>query len=201
MTHKFNPDNWQKLISDERAEFLNPVRIVALTGILEGQTVVDVGAGAGFFIGPMLSAVGPDGLVYAVDTSQEILDKIPDVVGEFPQIRLVKSQELAIPLEDRLADHVFLANVFHEIEAAHRGQFLAELHRLLRPSGRITIVEWKKEETPKGPPLDHRLGREEVVEEMYRAGFRLRRSDEAGPYHYLLQASLKEGIFAGDYRP
>ncbi|MBO8126368.1 MAG: class I SAM-dependent methyltransferase, partial [Firmicutes bacterium] len=199
--HKFNPDNWQKLLTDERAEFLNPVRIVALTGIAAGETVVDVGAGAGFFIDAILEAVGPNGQVYAVDTSQEMLDKVGEVKGENPQVKLVKSDELSVPLEDRIADHVFLANVLHEIKTDERVPFLTEMRRLLRSTGRITIVEWKKEETPKGPPINHRLSREDVVSYLYAAGFRMRRTDEAGPYHYLIQASLKEGIFGGDYRP
>ncbi len=201
MTHKFDPANWQKLVNPERVEHLNPERVVTLAGILPGEVVIDIGTGPGYFLGAMLAAVGPDGLVYGVDISQEMLDKVAEVVGELPQVHLVRSEELAIPLEDNLADHVFVANIFHEIKPAERVAFLQELRRLLRPTGRLTLVEWKKEETPKGPPVDHRLSREELVSYLYQADFRFRRSELAGPYHYLLQASLKEGIFGGDLRP
>lgn len=201
LSQKFDPANWQKLVDPERAEHLNPERVVVLTGILPGETVVDVGTGVGYFLQAILTAVGPEGTVYGVDISQEMLDKVAEEVGESAQVRLVHSQELAIPLEDNLADHVFVANVFHEIDPAERVAFLQELRRLLRPTGRLTLVEWKKEETPHGPPVEVRLGREEIVSYLYQAGFRFRRSEAAGPYHYLLQASLKEGIFGGDLRP
>lgn len=182
-------------------EFLDPVRVVALTGIAQGETVVDVGAGPGFFVAAMLAAVGPEGLVYAVDIAPEMLARLATVLGEQPQLKMVKSQELAIPLDNRIADHVFLADVIHEVSSEDRVAFLQELQRLLRPSGRITIVDWRTMDTPVGPPVEDRLSREDLVADLYRANFRLRRSDEAGPYHYLIQASLKEGIFAGDYRP
>ena len=112
LSQKFDPANWQKLVDPERAEHLNPERVVVLTGILPGETVVDVGTGVGYFLQAILTAVGPEGTVYGVDISQEMLDKVAEEVGESAQVRLVHSQELAIPLEDNLADHVFVANVF-----------------------------------------------------------------------------------------
>jgi hypothetical protein len=48
------------------------------------------------------------------------------------------------------------------------------------------IVDWEKKETPVGPGLDHRLAREQVVDELKDAGYRLVASPDVTPYQYLL---------------
>ena len=52
--------------------------------------------------------------------------------------------------------------------------------------GRVAVVDWHKRELPVGPPPDHKLAREQVVEEMRAAGWSLTQELDLLPYQYVL---------------
>jgi SAM-dependent methyltransferase len=81
-------------------------------------------------------------------------------------------------------DLVLIVDTFHHIDG--RLAYLRALARSLAPGGRIAIVDWQKRELPVGPPLDHKLAREQVVEEMQSAGYELVAEPDVLPYQYLL---------------
>ena len=56
----------------------------------------------------------------------------------------------------------------------------------LKPSGRIAIVDWQKRALPIGPPAEHKLAREQVVDEMAAAGYRLVDEPKILPHQYVL---------------
>ena len=59
-------------------------------------------------------------------------------------------------------DLVYLSTVIHGFSKTQIEGFLKEVKRLLKPDGRLAVVEIKKEETPFGPPLDIRFSPEEL---------------------------------------
>jgi len=61
---------------------------------------------------------------------------------------------------------------------------LKETQRLLKPGGKLLIVDWKVEPTPFGPPQDNRLSPVTVTQLAAKLGFTLVKQFEAGPYHY-----------------
>jgi ubiquinone/menaquinone biosynthesis C-methylase UbiE len=118
------------------------------------MTIIDVGAGTGFFARAAARIVGPTGEVVAADISEKMLDLLREK-GLPKNVRPVHSQEYSIPLPDRIGDIVLAAFVVHE--ATDRTRFLDELKRLLKPGGRLLIIEWKKQAEEHGPPQDERL--------------------------------------------
>jgi predicted methyltransferase len=81
-------------------------------------------------------------------------------------------------------DLVVVLDTFHHLD--HRLEYLRGVRSALPPSGRVAIIDWKKEEQPVGPPLDHRMARDSVVSEMQAAGFVLAGEPEILPYQYVL---------------
>jgi ubiquinone/menaquinone biosynthesis C-methylase UbiE len=171
-----------RLESPDRRRWQDPERLWKEVGLLPGETVVDVGAGTGYFALPAARLVGPKGRVYAVDVARDL----HALVGErgasekLEWLVPVLSESGRIPLESSIADVVLFANVLHDVPE----ETIAEAVRLLRPKGRLVNLDWRKTETPFGPPSEIRLSPEEARERLSFHGLRPLRPIEAGPYHY-----------------
>jgi len=171
--HKFDPSRLERLRDPVRLEKQNPDAIwKILVDGLEVRTLVDLGAGIGFYAIPFarrLAAVG--GKVYAGDVNPEMLEYLRTAVREagVGNVEPMKTGEVEVPLPDGCADAVLMVNLHHELD--HRARTLAECRRLLRPGGRILLVDWARIATEKGPPLAVRFAPADVRGELEAAGF------------------------------
>lgn len=103
----------------------------------------------------------------------------------------VLSSESRVPLPDGIAGAVLLSNVLHESDDI-RG-ILAEGRRILAAGGRLAVLEWRKERTEKGPPVEERLPPDQVVETANSVGLGLSETFEPGLYNYGLVFSIQTG--------
>lgn len=106
----------------------------------EGGTVVDVGSGTGTFA-LALKQRRPDARVIGVDGDEEILalaQAKPGAAGI--EWREGLAQEL--PVEAESADVVTTSLVLHHLLPDDKRQALAEMKRILRPSGRLHVADW-----------------------------------------------------------
>lgn len=95
-----------------------------------------------------------------------------------------------LPVEDGSVDVVLMATVLHDlVEAGTAEGTLHEIVRVLKPRGRLVIVEFDKVESEPGPPTAIRLSPAEVEEIVAPYGFGEERITAVGPAHYL--ASFK----------
>src|SRR3990170_3945983 len=81
-------------------------------------------------------------------------------------------------------DLIFICNTYHHIQ--DRPGYFARLKRILRPGGRLVIVDFKEGKLPVGPPPEHKLAASTVLEELAAAGYELSGRDEGLPYQYFL---------------
>ena len=185
--HKFDAAHRAYLDSEERRSYLDPDAILGAFGVGPGFTIVDVGAGTGFFSLPAAKRVGPSGLIYAVDVESAMLEDLRGKVAaqSLSNIRILRSQEDRIPLPHASVDVAFLACVLHELDGPGT---LRECARILKPAGRLAVVDWKKIDQDIGPPVEHRLSEGEARAFLERGGFAPTRTFEAGVYHYGLEA-------------
>jgi ubiquinone/menaquinone biosynthesis C-methylase UbiE len=177
--HKFSPDKASILEDDERYTLLQPEMTLRQFGLQEGMTFVDIGAGTGFFSRAASKIVGDEGVVYATDISTRMLDEFRRV-GAPNNVRLLQSDEYEVPVPSGQADLVLFAFVLHESVDIPR--FLKEAVRLLKPDGRIVIIEWKKQEEEHGPSIEERLSKNELIAQC--KGFTLLSSTNLNPSHY-----------------
>lgn len=100
-------------------------------GVRPGSTVVDLGAGTGKFT-PLLLRNGA--AVIAVEPIDAMRARLRETL---PAVRAVDGRAEAMPLDSGSVDAVVCAQSFHWFanEAA-----LAEIHRILRPGGRLGLV-------------------------------------------------------------
>jgi ubiquinone/menaquinone biosynthesis C-methylase UbiE len=172
------------LESPERKRTQDPGKLWNRVGLRPGDVIVDVGAGSGFYSFPAADRVGKDGHVFAVDVSEELVELIRERAEAMHvgNVEPLLSGPAHIPLDDAVADVALLANVLHGIPPGT----VEETIRVLRPGGRLVDVDWKKEATPEGPPVPHRLSAAEATRVLSDHGLTPVRSFELGPYHYVL---------------
>jgi SAM-dependent methyltransferase len=113
----------------------------AVAEMREGETVLDLGSGGG--IDAILSArrVGPTGKVYGLDMTEEMLElarRNADEAG-VANVELLKGYIEEVPLPDASVD-VIISNCVINLSADKPAVF-AEMHRVLRPGGRIGISD------------------------------------------------------------
>lgn len=187
MPHKFDPRQRHLLLSDEREAALQPEKLLRKLGLRAGDTMADIGCGPGFFTLPAAHIVGHKGIVLAGDIQGEMLTAVRSRAHEagLSNIRVLKTSETEIPLPAESFDFVLLAFVLNELE--HRATFLHRAARLLKPSGRVVVLEWERIETPSGPPLEDRVPRDELVQDALAAGLRVKDDGELshGQYYYV----------------
>lgn len=168
-----------------REEWQKPDEVIELLSCQPGMTIVDLGAGTGYFIGSLSDAVGPKGRVIALDISAgavELLQaRIEEEQLENVQTGVVPHDDPA--LERRTVDRVLIANTWHHIE--NRVEYAKKLLSTLRRRGMVLIVDFTMD-SPHGPPAKHRLTNDTVVEELEAAGFEVEVLTESLPYQYAI---------------
>jgi predicted methyltransferase len=178
---------WSSVFDDPaRDAWQKPKELVAALEIRPGSTVADLGAGTGYFSRRLADAVGPEGTVLAVETEPNLVAYLRERAGHEKTPNVVPL--LASPSDPRLplvgVDLILVVDTYHHLDA--RRTYLPALHRFLRPGGRVAIVDWQKRDLPVGPPMDHKLPREQVLDEMQASGFRLAAEHTMLPYQYFL---------------
>lgn len=179
--------HWQSVFDDPaRDEWQKPVELVQALGIRAGMSVADIGAGTGYLIRHLAAAVGDEGTVFAVDpepnlvrhlrerAEKEGLRQVIPVLGSLDNPRLPGGA----------LDLIVIVNTLHHIDA--RVEYLQRLQPTLKPGGRVAIVDFKKEPVPVGPPPEHKLAPDQVIDEFSRAGYRLVDRPTLLPYQYVL---------------
>ncbi len=175
----------------ERLLLQNPEAVLAQAGLKSGDVVVDIGCGDGFFAIPAARMVGPLGMVYALDSSPEAIEKLEKRAREagISTIRTAIGDAEEHIFCRRCADLVLMANVLHDFHAPLKA--LGCVMAMLKPEGRLVDLDWKKEpDQLHGPPLDKRLNQEEAGALLKQAGFKVVSSTLSQPFHYLLLAQI-----------
>jgi ubiquinone/menaquinone biosynthesis C-methylase UbiE len=148
--------------------------------------VADLGAGTGYFLPYLSKAVGKGGCVLALEPEPNLVVHIRERAekGELENVTpvLVSFDDPRLP--DASVDLVLIVDTFHHLD--DRLRYLRRLRRALKPGGRVAIVDWFKRPLPEGPPPEHKLARDQVVQEMGAAGYVLNEEPKILPYQYFL---------------
>jgi arsenite methyltransferase len=116
-----------------------------------GERILDVGCGPGFYVEELLDAVGPDGAVVGVDGSPQMLAAAAARCGRHGNVAFHQGDATALPVHDASFDAALCVQVLEYV--ADPTVALSEMHRVLRPGGRVVVwdidratVTWHSED-------------------------------------------------------
>ncbi len=188
--HHGNPKDLQaylrRLLDPDRDRWQLPERVIRALKIKKGQTVAEIGAGPGYFTLRLARAVGKSGSVLAVEVEPQLIAVLRDRLEEKRVASVTPILGLAQDpfLPPASCDLIFAVNTFHHF---HRlPPYLRRLKKSLKPGGRIVDIDFHERELPIGPPVDHKLAREDFLAAARRAGLRLAAEPDFLPYQYFL---------------
>jgi ubiquinone/menaquinone biosynthesis C-methylase UbiE len=190
MPEKYESARFKRLMSAERRRELPPGRILGEIGLRRGQTLVDIGAGPGFFVLPAAAIVGPSGRVFGLDVSSVMVEELRKNAARkkfnHVEARLAEETEKNLPAG---ADFYLMVNVFHELE--DRSAYLRRIRTSMNASSRLVIVDFLKKKTPHGPPLRERIPLRAIRTVMTDAGFVVERVFRPNKFEYGVIARRK----------
>ena len=144
-------------------------------GLQPGHVFLDAGCGPGDYAFRAAQIVGPKGKVFALDVWQRMIDAVREEAAHRGLDHLeTKKTDItrALPLDDKCVDVCLVATVLHILDPESQGAPLfRELHRVLRSTGRLAVINCKKEDQPFGPPLIKRWSPEQTAAIALPAGF------------------------------
>lgn len=187
----FPPLDLGLLEGPDREVWQKPDLIMDVLGIADGAVVADLGAGGGWFTMRLARRVGPNGLVYAQDIQGEMIDAIRRRVARenVSNVRTVLGTATD-PMLPRGLDAVLIVNSYHEMDDPANPDsvltLLRNLATLLKPQGRIGVIDFTPGNGGPGPPIDERAPPDGVIKSAAAAGLRLMRRELVPPYQYLL---------------
>jgi SAM-dependent methyltransferase len=182
----FPPDDLGLLEGPDRDQWQMPGHIMDALAIAEGSVVGDLGVGGGWFAIRLARRVGPNGLVYAEDIQQEMLDATSRRAARegLQNVRTVKGTSNDPRLPRGAVDAVLIVDTYNELEDPVT--LLRNAAEALKPNGRLGIVDFKRDGLGPGPALDERVEPDTVLRDAEAAGLRLLRRETFLPYQFFL---------------
>ena len=170
-------------------ELIDSQTLFDALALKEDTVFLDLACGKGAYSLAAARYIGEAGHVYAFDLWEEGIDslraqmaaqKITNIIADVVDV------SERVPLADDTIDVCLMATVLHDLiqDGTDQGA-LTEVRRVVKPLGRLAVVEFKKINGPPGPPVEIRLSENEVIQHLRPHAFHLEKTVDLGPYNYL----------------
>lgn len=170
----------------ERDDQEKPSIVLDALKLRGGETVVDLGAGSGYFTFRIAPRVGRAGKVLAVEIQDEMLQTIRQRAQalKVTNVEAVKGSETDPNLPAKAVDLVLMVDVYHEL--AYPFEVMTKIREALKPGGRVVFVEYRKEDPDVPIKLVHKMSVEQVKREMKAVGLAHLQTLETLPLQHIL---------------
>ncbi|MBI4120986.1 MAG: class I SAM-dependent methyltransferase [Parcubacteria group bacterium] len=167
--------------------FSNPQTIIESCHFGMGWHVAEFGVGSGAYTRGILKAIGKNGFVYAVDIQKNLLNRVLREANDagYANISIVHG-DLEQPGGSKLGaesmDAVVVANLL--FQARNRSGVAHEVKRVLKPKGKVLVVDWTSSFAGIGPRSEDVVPSAEAEKLFTAAGFTVEKTVNAGEHHY-----------------
>lgn len=172
--------------SKERDEYQQPNKVMQYLGDINGKTIMDIGAGTGYF-SVKLAKHGAN--VIAADVNDEfqtfLKKRMED--NKIDNITLRKIPFDSPDLKDNEVDMVLIVNTYHHID--NRAEYFAKVKKGTKNNGELVVIDFFKTDVPVGPPTDHKVSIDKVIAELKKAGYTsFEVNVDLLPYQFIIKA-------------
>jgi ubiquinone/menaquinone biosynthesis C-methylase UbiE len=121
-------------------------RIVTLSGVRPGDSVLDVGCSSGYLARKLTAVAGPEGHVTGIDPSQTAINYARRRALPAMTFAVGVAQDLDLP--DVSFDLVTCTLAIHHVPARKREAAFREMYRVTRPGGRLLAADFDPSRRP-----------------------------------------------------
>lgn len=170
-------------------DLIDFVKLVDVLEIEPGIHFLDVACGAGAYTLALVDHIGPTGRLYALDLWGEGIE-ILMAEAKAKKISNIEAHVADIsrhmPLVSDTVDLCLMATVLHDLIEDQTDQgTLQEVARVMKPGGKLAVIEFKKIDGPPGPPMTIRLAPGETEACLLPYAFEMLATHDIGPCMYL----------------
>ncbi len=169
--------------------FMDPVTLLASCNLQTTDTVADFGAGSGFLAKAALAYV-PQGNVFAIEINRDMVTRLTREAAEanlknfhplWGDIEVAGGSKLA----DTSVDFILLSNTLFYLE--DKNGVMSEALRVLKPGGRMLVVDWTESFGGMGPRPESVFGKDKARALLERHGLTILTDTlPAGEHHYAI---------------
>jgi len=161
-------------------------KLLRFAALKPGESVLDIGCGTGTLAIAAKRQVGPAGNVFGVDPSPEMIARAAKKARkQGVEVSFREGFAQSLPFPEAQFDVVLSTLMFHHLPKSSRPEMAAEVRRVLKPGGRVLVIDTGRVDRNKKSIFDylhgsHRVDLEEVVDVFSSAGLEILETGAVG---------------------
>jgi ubiquinone/menaquinone biosynthesis C-methylase UbiE len=141
---KLNEEKWDiraKTFDERRFNYFRFMqkRLVSLLNLKENQRLLDLGCGTGWAVRYAARLVNERGEFYGIDISSNMIEKAKTSSADYKNVQFYQASAVRLPFDNDFFDFIIFSNSFHHYFSPDK--VLNEVYRVLKPEGRIYILD------------------------------------------------------------
>lgn len=175
------PSNGHRIRGRSSESFIDARDIISRLDLRGDEVFMDAGCGDGHVAMEAYDMMNDEAMIYALDAYGPSIEDLENDLKEKGITNVIPIQSditEEIALEDNMVDVCLIINVFHGFVAGENtDEAILELKRIIKPGGKIAVMDYKKMDTGYGPPVKFKRDPDEIEKMFLKHGLKIVKLD------------------------